>query len=100
DHVYKMDYSRMLSFHRERNAAATLGVLEVPAADSTRFGIVAVDEQERITGFQEKPTDPSTIPGSPELALGSMGVYIFETDVLVRALEADAGRPTAHDFGH
>jgi glucose-1-phosphate adenylyltransferase len=99
DHVYKMDYSRMLRFHNERGAAATLAAIEIPVADSSRFGIVAIDEGERITGFQEKPKDPRTIPGSPDLALASMGVYVFDTDVLVRALEADAGQPTAHDFG-
>jgi glucose-1-phosphate adenylyltransferase len=99
DHVYKMDYARMLRVHRERGAAVTLAAIEVPVADGRRFGIVAVDERDRITGFHEKPLEPIPIPGSPELALASMGVYIFETDELVRALEADAGQPTAHDFG-
>src|SRR6476660_8140668 len=87
DHVYKMDYSRMLRFHLQRGAAATLGVIEVPASDSIRFGIVATDEEERITGFQEKPKDPITLRDSPDFALASMGVYIFDTDVIVRALE-------------
>ncbi|MCC7416328.1 MAG: glucose-1-phosphate adenylyltransferase [Acidobacteria bacterium] len=99
DHVYKMDYARMLRFHQERRAAATLGAIEVPLAEGHRFGILAVDDRDRITGFQEKPREPSPIPGSPDRTLGSMGVYIFDTDVLVRALEADAGLPTAHDFG-
>jgi glucose-1-phosphate adenylyltransferase len=99
DHVYKMDYARMLRFHQERRAAATLGAIEVPVSEGPRFGIVAVDEHERITGFQEKPKNPTPIPGSPGLTLGSMGVYIFDTDVLVRALEADAAQPTNHDFG-
>jgi len=97
--VYKMDYSRMLRFHIERGAAVTLAAIEVPIGEASRFGIVAVDAQERVTGFQEKPQRPSSIPGSPDLCLASMGVYVFDTDVLVRELEADAAQPTAHDFG-
>jgi glucose-1-phosphate adenylyltransferase len=92
DHVYKMDYARMLRSHQERGATVTLATIEVPVADGQRFGIIA-------TGFQEKPKNPSSIPGSPDLALASMGVYIFDMDVLVKALEADANQPTAHDFG-
>jgi len=99
DHVYKMDYSRMLRFHQERGAAVTLATIEVPVTDGKRFGIIAVDETERVTGFQEKPKVPSAIPGAPDLALASMGVYIFDTDMLVQALEADALQPTTHDFG-
>lgn len=99
DHVYKMDYSRMLQWHVERGAAATLATLEVPVQDAHRFGIVSVDEQERILEFREKPANPPSIPGNPDLALASMGVYIFETDVLVRALEEDARQDTQHDFG-
>src|SRR5947208_5076168 len=99
DHVYKMDYSRMLRFHQERGAAATLATIEVSVADGNRFGIIAVDEAERVSGFQEKPKAPSAIPDAPDLALASMGVYIFDTDVLVQALEADALQPTTHDFG-
>ncbi len=102
DHVYKMDYARMLRFHQERGAAVTLGALEVPLADAGRFGIVTADTQERVTAFHEKPSDTASIPGipgSPDFALASMGVYIFDIDVLVRTLEADASQPTAHDFG-
>ena len=99
DHVYKMDYSRMLTFHQERGATTTLATIEVPVSEAYRFGIIAVDEHERVIGFQEKPTHASSIPGVPDLALASMGVYIFDTDVLIRALEADANQPTAHDFG-
>jgi glucose-1-phosphate adenylyltransferase len=99
DHVYKMDYSRMLRFHVERRAAVTLATIEVSRSEANRFGIIAVDEQERVIGFQEKPTAASAVPGSPDLALASMGVYIFDTDVLVHALEADADQPTTHDFG-
>jgi glucose-1-phosphate adenylyltransferase len=99
DHVYKMDYARMLDFHEDRQAAATLATIEVPIAESNRFGIIAVDEDDRVTGFQEKPERPIAIPGSPDFTLASMGVYIFETDALVQALEADAVKPTTHDFG-
>src|SRR3989442_4788861 len=94
-----MDSSRMLRFPQDRHAAVTLATIEVPLADASRFGIIAVDEQERVIEFQEKPQTPSSIPGSPEFALASMGVYIFDTEVLVRTLEADANQPTTHDFG-
>jgi glucose-1-phosphate adenylyltransferase len=99
DHVYKMDYARMLQFHDDRGAAVTLAAIEVPVADASRFGILAVDEADRVVGFKEKPADPPAIPGAPGFALASMGVYIFNTDVLVQALEADANQATAHDFG-
>jgi len=99
DHVYKMDYAKMLRFHVERQAALTLGTIEVPLADGPRFGIIAVDEADRVIGFQEKPSLPAAIPGTPDRALGSMGVYIFDADILTRALEDDAPRATAHDFG-
>jgi len=99
DHVYKMDYSRMLRFHQDKGAAVTLATIEIPIGDASRFGVIAVDETERVTGFQEKPKLPTSIPGTSDLALASMGVYIFDTDVLVRALEADATQPTNHDFG-
>ena len=99
DHVYKMDYARMLRFHQDRGAAATIACLEVPVADATRFGVVAVDAGDTVTGFQEKPREPIGVPGSPEVALVSMGIYIFEADALYKALEADAARDTNHDFG-
>ena len=99
DHVYKMDYGRMLRTHQERHAAVTLATIEVPLSESSRFGIIAVDDHERVTGFEEKPQCATPIPGAPDFALASMGVYVFDTDVLVRALEADATQPTNHDFG-
>jgi glucose-1-phosphate adenylyltransferase len=95
-----MDYSKMLRFHLERNADATLAALEVPLADSSRFGILSVDQSDRVIGFQEKPANSTPVPGSPDVALASMGIYIFKADVLVRALEDDAIRPESqHDFG-
>jgi len=100
DHVYKMDYSKMLRFHLEQNADATLASIEVPAADARRFGIVRIDEKDRVIGFEEKPTAPVPVPGAPGVALASMGIYIFRADVLMRALEEDAARADSqHDFG-
>jgi glucose-1-phosphate adenylyltransferase len=100
DHVYKMDYAKMLRFHQEKNADATLASIEVPVADAQRYGIVSIDESDRVTGFQEKPQEPTPVPGSPDTALASMGIYIFRAEVLERALEEDAARPDSqHDFG-
>ena len=99
DHVYKMDYAKMLRFHKERGAAVTLAAIEIPIQEAYRFGVLSVDEQDKVTGFIEKSKDAPTIPGSPDLALGSMGIYIFDTDVLLKALEADAAKPSSHDFG-
>jgi glucose-1-phosphate adenylyltransferase len=99
DHVYKMDYSKMLRFHMDHGAAATLATIAVPVGEGHRFGIVAVDEAGHVVGFDEKPATPRAIPGSHDVALASMGVYIFETNTLIQALEADANQPTSHDFG-
>jgi glucose-1-phosphate adenylyltransferase len=99
DHVYKMDYAKMLRFHKERDASVTLAAIEVSIQDAPRFGALSIDYNDRVTGFVEKPQNPPSIPGSPGLALASMGIYIFETGVLLKALEADAARSTSHDFG-
>jgi glucose-1-phosphate adenylyltransferase len=99
DHVYKMDYARMLRFHQDNKAALTLAAIEVPVADAHRFGVVVVDESERVTGFQEKPDAPITIPGSPDFVLASMGVYVFDTEVLIRALGSEENETAKHDFG-
>jgi glucose-1-phosphate adenylyltransferase len=95
DHVYKMDYARMLKAHRERNAAATIGVIEIPTDEASRFGVMQVDADDRLVGFLEKPKDLP--PGKAVLA--SMGIYIFDMKELVPVLEADARRSTTHDFG-
>ena len=95
DHVYKMDYARMLRFHREHGAGATLAAIEVPSEEASRLGVLQVDERDRLTGFLEKPQD---LPGG-EQVLASMGIYIFDMDVLVPALEEDASRSSTHDFG-
>jgi len=100
DHVYKMDYQKMLRFHQDMAAEVTLGAIEIPVEDGRRFGIVAVDQAERVTDFLEKPINPPPIPGQPGQALASMGIYIFDSDVLIKALEEDAARPASHhDFG-
>ncbi len=99
DHVYKMDYAKMLQFHKERGAAATLATLEVSIADSNRFGILTVNEDDRVVAFHEKPSQPTPIPGTTDVVLASMGVYIFETGPLVEALEEDARTDSHHDFG-
>jgi glucose-1-phosphate adenylyltransferase len=95
DHVYKMDYARMLREHRERGAAATIGVIEIPTEEAYRFGVMQVDDQDRLVGFLEKPKNLE--PGGQVLA--SMGIYIFDVKALVPVLEADARRSTTHDFG-
>ena len=95
DHVYKMDYAKMLRFHKERGAGATLAVIEIPTEEAHRFGVLQTDDQDRITGFLEKPKD---LPPD-EQVLASMGIYIFDMESLVPALEEDAARATSHDFG-
>ena len=100
DHVYKMDYAKMLRFHTEKHADVTIATIEVPVSEGQRFGIVGVDEQERVVDFQEKPKIPPAVPGAPGVALASMGIYIFRAEVLVRALEEDAvDAESQHDFG-
>jgi glucose-1-phosphate adenylyltransferase len=100
DHIYKMDYRKMLHFHLEKGAAVTLATIEVPIADSPRFGIAAVNHEDLVVGFQEKPSEPASIPGQPHLALASMGIYVFDMDALVKALERDAAdEASRHDFG-
>ena len=95
DHVYKMDYARMLRFHLDHGAGATMAVIEVPSTEAHRFGVLQVDSDDRLTGFLEKPR------GLPEgeQVLASMGIYIFDMQVLVPALEEDARHATSHDFG-
>jgi glucose-1-phosphate adenylyltransferase len=100
DHVYKMDYAKLIEKHEERRALATVAAVEVPVGEASSFGVLAVDADARITAFEEKPARPSCVPGRPDVALANMGVYVFDTDTLVRALAADARQETRHDFGH
>lgn len=100
DHVYKMDYEFMLRQHCEENADVTVGCLEVPRMEATGFGVMAVDENDRIVSFLEKPKDPPGIPGKPEVALASMGIYVFRTRFLIEQLKRDASDTrSSHDFG-
>ena len=100
DHIYKMDYELMLQQHVNSGADVTIGCLEVPRMEATGFGVMAVDEKDRITAFVEKPKDPPAIPGNPDMALASMGIYVFETAKLAEWLRADAANPnSSRDFG-
>jgi glucose-1-phosphate adenylyltransferase len=95
DHVYKMDYAKMLRFHLGHGAGATMAVIEVPSEEAHRFGVMQVDDDGRLTGFLEKPRD---MPAGTQV-LASMGIYIFDMRVLIPALEEDARRQSSHDFG-
>jgi len=100
DHVYKMDYEMMLQQHVDTGADVTVGCLEVPRLEAAGFGVMDVDEQDRIVKFLEKPRDPPGIPGKPEMALASMGIYVFQTKFLFEQLERDANDPSSsRDFG-
>jgi len=100
DHVYKMDYEIMLRQHVETDADVTVGCLTVPRMEATAFGVMAVDEKDRITGFLEKPADPPGTPEDPTVALASMGIYVFSWAFLRELLLSDADDPDSrHDFG-
>ncbi|OCC24200.1 glucose-1-phosphate adenylyltransferase [Croceicoccus estronivorus] len=100
DHIYKMDYELMLRQHVDSGADVTVGCLVVPRMDATGFGVMHVDEQDNITAFIEKPKDPPGIPGDPDNALASMGIYVFETKFLFEQLRRDAADPDSRrDFG-
>ena len=99
DHIYKMDYGKMLDVHIARGAVLTVGAIEVPLTEARRFGILEVDEDSRVIGFQEKPASASPAPWSQDQCLGSMGIYIFDYEVLARELLRDAEESTTHDFG-
>jgi len=102
DHIYTMDYRAMIRFHRECRADVTVGVYRTPVADAAgQFGVIEVDSDHRVTGFQEKPLHPTPIPGDPSHTLASMGIYVFSTNFLLEILEKNAGRKdNGHDFGH
>lgn len=102
DHIYKMDYGDMLMQHVESGASCTIGAVEIDAGEASSFGILEIDGDSNITGFQEKPECGTEIPGKPGRCLGSMGIYIFEKRELIRRLEEDMakGDQSSHDFGH
>src|SRR3990170_8012114 len=100
DHVYKMDYSRMLAFHVERGADCTVACVEVPRLEARAFGVMAADGAGRITDFLEKPADPPAMAGRPDRALASMGIYVFDARFLYEQLARDLADPvSSHDFG-
>ncbi len=100
DHIYKMDYGPMLALHVEREADVTVGCIDVPLAEASAFGVMGVDGEQRITSFEEKPENPVPKPGSEDIALVSMGIYIFNTEFLYEQLIKDADTPgSSRDFG-
>ncbi|WP_323767403.1 glucose-1-phosphate adenylyltransferase [Antarctobacter sp.] len=100
DHIYKQDYSFMIEQHVSSGAKVTVGCIEVPREEAKGFGVMAVDDTDKILDFVEKPAEPPTMPGDPTRSLASMGIYVFETEFLCDLLEADAKNPdSSHDFG-
>ncbi|GLK81505.1 glucose-1-phosphate adenylyltransferase [Methylopila turkensis] len=100
DHIYKMDYEQMLAQHVESGADVTVGCLEVARSEASGFGVMHIDERDRIIDFLEKPADPPAMPGKPDVSLASMGIYVFDTPFLFDLLRKDAEDPnSSHDFG-
>lgn len=99
DHVYKMDLGQMVDFHKQKEADLTIAAIPVKREMSRHFGIIEVDDDWRIVGFEEKPPEGKPIPGQPDMCLSSMGNYIFNANVLLEELDADAKEDTEHDFG-
>ena len=99
DHIYKMNYSEMFEFHKEKDADLTISVVEMVKEKAFQLGVVEIDEENRVIGFEEKPEVPRTIPGDPEHVLVSMGIYTFNKDILERELIANSKKDSSHDFG-
>lgn len=100
DHIYKMDYARMLADHALSGAGVTVGCIEVDRQEAKAFGVMAIDENKKVISFVEKPADPPAMPGKPDRSLASMGIYIFTADYLYRMLDEDiALEGSSHDFG-
>ncbi len=100
DHVYRMDYTKLLADHLASAAEVTVACLEVPLEDASSFGVAEIDAARRVVGWQEKPPSPRPMPGSSRHALASMGIYVFNAATLARCLTADARHPdSTHDFG-
>jgi len=101
DHIYKMDYEIMLRQHVEAGADVTVGCLTVPREEATAFGVMATDKDGRITSFLEKPSDPPGTPEDPNMALASMGIYVFDWKYLRKLLQDDDKNPdSTNDFGN
>ncbi|MDQ1271974.1 MAG: glucose-phosphate adenylyltransferase [Planctomycetota bacterium] len=99
DHIYKMDYRELIEFHEANQADVTVPCIEVPLNEASRFGIVSINNEQQIVDFVEKPADPKPMPSNPNVALVSMGIYLFNTEVLVKRIIEDAKKDTSHDFG-
>ncbi len=101
DHIYRMDVSQMMRFHKSNNADLTISAIPIPISEASEFGIIEVDENWRLTGFQEKPqTTPKSIPNRPDMCLASMGNYIFNrTELVNEVIEDSKDENSAHDFG-
>lgn len=100
DHIYRMDYAAMLKYHQDSEAGMTVACMDVEVDKAGEYGIMSVDEDFKVTQFEEKPIDPVTIPGDPNHVLASMGIYVFSIDRLIDVLKEDANRETSsHDFG-
>lgn len=99
DHIYRMDVRQIIQFHLDNQADVTVAALPVPLQAARGFGIIQVDKDHVIKGFEEKPKQPKPMPGNPKMAYSSMGNYIFNVDVLMRTLEQDSSEPGTHDFG-
>ena len=102
DHIYKMNYARMIDYHRDNRADLTIACQPVPRQQSREFGVIGVEYDHRVATFLEKPKDPQVMPDHPDKVLASMGIYVFNTDVMYELLFQDAARKEAsnHDFGH
>lgn len=100
DHIYKMDYGPMIAYHVANEAQVTIGCLEVPLAEAREFGVMSTDASGRILRFDEKPKDPQPMQDKPDMALASMGIYVFDARFLLEFLQRDAGvNESSHDFG-
>ena len=100
DHIYKMNYALMLADHVAKGRACTVACIAVPRSEASAFGVMAVDENDMITAFEEKPADPPPMPGNPDMSLASMGIYVFDAQYLYRELARDLADPkSSHDFG-
>ncbi|BAU56987.1 glucose-1-phosphate adenylyltransferase [Halorhodospira halochloris] len=99
DHVYKMDYGPLLAYHVEKGADVTVGCIEVPLDEASAFGLMNINEDNQVVRFEEKPADPTPMPGSQTHSLASMGIYVFNREFMFKALGVDARTSSEHDFG-
>lgn len=100
DHIYRMDYAPMIEHHKQANADLTVACMDVPVEEASEFGVMEIDQDQRILAFTEKPKHPATLPGNSDCSLASMGIYVFTTQSLINALQEDAENSSSdHDFG-